>query len=94
LRQHIVDIDRLAGEKVRQGTARSGRFRVQGIRHPLDLQVLKSRFNLVNAPGNEVAPGSDVVGENFQQIPFSLHVSSLLAISLRDFKKRNNRSLL
>ncbi|WP_319526630.1 hypothetical protein [uncultured Desulfosarcina sp.] len=38
---------------------------MQGKRRPGDSDV-KVRFELFNTPGTEVAPGSDVVGEDFQ----------------------------
>jgi hypothetical protein len=41
---------------------------VQGKRPPLDLD-LKILSQFFNTPGNEVAPGSDVIGKDFQSRP-------------------------
>jgi hypothetical protein len=43
-------------------------FRVEGKRPPLDLD-LKIFSQFFNTPGNEVAPGSDVIGKDFQPRP-------------------------
>jgi hypothetical protein len=51
---------------------------MQGKGYPLDLEIV-CLFEFFNTPGNEVAPGSDVVRKDFQKNSASLsHRSSPL----------------
>ena len=62
--QYGGNVHRLPGEKVLQGSALLRRFGMQGKRRPGNGDV-KVRFESFNTPGTEVAPRSDVVGEDF-----------------------------
>jgi hypothetical protein len=48
-----------------QGQALFRRLWMQGKRDPLHLDIIRL-FESFNTPGNEVAPGSDIVGEYLQ----------------------------
>jgi hypothetical protein len=52
---------------------------MQGKGNPLDLEIVYL-FEFFNTPGNEVAPGSGVIGKDFQKNSASLghHSSPLL----------------
>jgi hypothetical protein len=62
---YLVDAHRSPGKKLFQSQTFFRRFRMKGKRPPLDcdLKILSQFFN---TPGNEVAPGSDIIGKNFQ----------------------------
>jgi hypothetical protein len=62
---HRRDIHRPAGEQRFERLPGRRRFRMQGKGRPLDVER-KCRFDPFNTPGTEVAPGSDVVGEDLQ----------------------------
>ena len=49
---------------------------MQGKGNPLDLQIV-CLFEFFSTPGNEVAPGSDVIGKDFQKNSSSLGHRSL-----------------
>jgi len=63
--QHLLDVDRSAGKQLLESPAFFWRLRMQGKSRPLDVNV-KRMFQFFNTPGDEIAPGSDVVGKNFQ----------------------------
>jgi len=75
---HGRDVDRLPAEKLFERLSFRRRFRVEGKGDPLDLDPV-FLFELFNTPGTEVAPGSDVIGENFHYEGLS-HVSYLQVI--------------
>ena len=62
---HGVDVHATSGKQVFQEAPVGGRFRMQGKVHPPDRDV-ECLFQPFNTPGTEVAPGSDVVAEDFQ----------------------------
>jgi len=64
----LVDTNRPPGKKFLQSQTLLRRFRVKGESPPLncDFKILSQSFN---TPGNEVTPGSDVIGKDFQDRP-------------------------
>jgi hypothetical protein len=65
--QHLRYIDRSPGKEIFQRSAVRGRFRVKRERRPLHLDRI-FLLQFFNTPGNEIAPGSDVVREDFQDV--------------------------
>ena len=65
--QHFRYVDRPAGKEIFEAAAVLRGFRMKRKSRPvhIDLNVLLQSFN---TPGNEIAPGSDVVRENFQHV--------------------------
>jgi hypothetical protein len=63
--QHIVNVDGPAGKEVFEGSAFFRGFRMEGKGRPVEVNV-EFLLQSFNTPGNEIAPGSDVVGKNFQ----------------------------
>jgi len=57
------DVHRLPGKQIFEALSRFRCLRMQGIGDPFDSDI-KARFELFNTPGTEVAPRSDVVGED------------------------------
>jgi hypothetical protein len=68
--QHIGNVDGPPGEQLLQRNPFGRDLRMQGKRRPAngDLEFL---FQSFNTPGNEVAPGSDEIRKNFQDMIFS-----------------------
>ena len=63
--QHGRDVHITAFEEFLQGLACLRDLRMQGKGHPVDIQImLLPQF--FNTPGNEIAPGSDVVRKDLQ----------------------------
>jgi len=62
---HGWNIDIPSCEEFFQAPAFFRGFGMQGKRDPLDLDIVRL-FEFFNTPGNEVAPRSDIVGENLQ----------------------------
>jgi hypothetical protein len=67
--QHLRYVDGPPGKKILKGAALLRCFRVKGKRRPakVDVEFLLQSFN---TPGNEIAPGSDVVGKDLHNVLF------------------------
>jgi hypothetical protein len=65
---YLIDAHRSSGKKFFQSETFFRRFRMKGERPPLDcdFKILSQFFN---TPGNEIAPGSDIIGKDFQYWP-------------------------
>jgi hypothetical protein len=71
--QHLQNVDAPSGEQTLERDPFGRDLRVQRKRRPaqIDPELL---FQSFNTPGNEVAPGSDEIRENLQDvIIFSFH---------------------
>ena len=62
--QYLLDIDRSARKQILKGHPLPGCLRVQGKGGPPDADV-KLILQFLNTPGDEIAPGSDIVGKDF-----------------------------
>jgi hypothetical protein len=65
MRHHFLHIDGPIGKKLLKQKPVFRRVRMKGKSPPLDGNVVFF-FQLFNTPGNEVAPRSDVIGENLK----------------------------
>jgi hypothetical protein len=65
--QHLRYVDRSAGKKVFQRLAVRRRFRMKRKGRPVRVDI-KFLLQFFNTPGNEIAPGSDIVREDFQDL--------------------------
>src|SRR5262245_2043229 len=74
---HGLAIHAAPGEQVGQRAAFHRRFRVKREVHPLDLYVVLGP-ELLNTHGTEIAPGSDVVGEDLDRQQLA-HATSFMA---------------
>ena len=64
--EHRWNIDIPSCEEFFQGPAFFWGFRMQGKGDPLHLDIVRL-LEFFNTPGNEIAPGSDIVGEDLQE---------------------------
>jgi len=62
--QHLRNVNELAGKQLFETPALIRGFGMKGKRRPVDMDVV-SLLQSFNTPGNEIAPGSDVVREDF-----------------------------
>ena len=69
--QHLGDVDPPAGKQLLERDPLGRDLRVQGKRGPANLG-LKLFFQSFNTPGNEVAPGSDEVRKDFQDVVYAV----------------------
>ena len=60
------EIGRIAAKKVLQAQSLFRRFGMQGKGPPLNLDPILV-VQLFNTPGTEVAPGSNIIGKNFER---------------------------
>jgi len=62
---HLHHIDGGAGKKLVQAPALDRGFRMQGKGPPVNLDLM-FLLQLFNTPGNEIAPGSDIIGKDLE----------------------------
>ena len=80
LADHLPDSFRTDVKEIFEKLSLLRGFRVKWKGSPVNRYVIFF-LQLFNTPGNEVAPGSDIVGENFEYIVFS-HGSTCLLFSI------------